>query len=163
MISKERLAEVAQNRNPEYLRQIVVSHSDAGLSYLAIAKETGLTKGVVAGIVYRARKAGVAVATTRTFPNKRPARAPAPAKPASAPKPAVAWNPARISLMELRSGLCRWPLWADDPPMSEKFYCGDAAIPDRPYCPHCYSISIAAPRAVGRAHFRLGIKTRKAA
>ena len=30
---------------------------------------------------------------------------------------------------------CRYPLWSGDEPISEKLYCGDAAVDGVPYCP----------------------------
>jgi len=42
----------------------------------------------------------------------------------------------RVSIMELTSQTCRWPLWGDD--QREGLYCGAATVPGQPYCcGHC--------------------------
>lgn len=153
MSRAQQLAAVAQNRNPEPTRQAVLDRAQAGMSYTDIAAdlaEFGITRGVVSGMVYRARKAGA------TFPKTRAEAAPkadkpkakrAPvAKPATVLKivPPANWFPIRLTIMQLRDGVCRWPLWgAAD---KDKFYCGLPVSGGSVYCPHCRAASIA-PRA----------------
>ncbi len=40
----------------------------------------------------------------------------------------------RVQIMELREGMCRWPL--GDPTRAEFCYCGAQAVTGLPYCPH---------------------------
>ena len=40
----------------------------------------------------------------------------------------------RVTIMELRESMCRWPL--GDPTSAEFGYCGTRAITGLPYCPH---------------------------
>lgn len=58
MTRVEKLAAAAQNRNPEIVKQAALALAIDGKSYTQIAEELSLTRNVVAGIVYRARKGG---------------------------------------------------------------------------------------------------------
>lgn len=52
------------------------------------------------------------------------------------PKP---MTPTAIKFLKMpNTGRCRMPLWGDDTPMSERFYCGAEALPAKSYCPGCY-------------------------
>jgi len=46
----------------------------------------------------------------------------------------VAPQPEGVTIMELREGMCRWPL--GDPTTPEFRYCGARAVEGLPYCPH---------------------------
>lgn len=107
----------------------------AGMSYIEIAGSCGVTKGIVAGIMFRA--GACAASPTRTGPRsiKRKAE-PKPeiivaASVAPTPPPARPPAPPR-----LRGGLeCSWPMWADDTPRRERSYCGCATGgPGMSYC-----------------------------
>jgi GcrA cell cycle regulator len=54
------------------------------------------------------------------------------------------WQPARISLMDLRENTCRWPLWVGSGPFAEKFYCGNESLPGQAYCRRCHDRSVPA-------------------
>lgn len=55
--------------------------------------------------------------------------------------PADDWQPARTALLDLRSSNCRWPLWTDATPRSERFFCGNAVVPGGSYCSHCATLA----------------------
>ncbi len=58
----------------------------------------------------------------------------------AAPAPVVAADPVplatsrRVTIMDLRESMCRWPL--GDPTSPDFHYCGDRAITGLPYCTH---------------------------
>ena len=156
MISIERLAAVAQNRNPAYLRRQIIDSANAGCSYLAIATATGLSKGVVAGIVYRARKQGLVTLEVQRAPRHTASpivKAP-PAPKLVAVEPAARSESPGIGIMSLRENTCRWPLWGNHARPDQKLFCGDATQPGRPYCPACH------PRSVSAPHIAAGVDRR---
>ncbi len=167
MTRAQQLAAVAQNRNPEQVRQAVFARANAGMSYTDIAADLGVSRGIISGIVYRGRKAGMTFPKTRALgapkPDKPKAKRAPIAKPASPLKivPPANWFPIRLTIMQLRDGVCRWPLWgAGD--KGDKFYCG---LPSSGsvYCDHCRALSIS-PRATISLDKRLGLsKLRRAA
>jgi len=61
---------------------------------------------------------------------------PAPDFPASAPTPASTPLPVsqRVTIMDLRESMCRWPL--GDPTTPEFRFCGARSITGLPYCTH---------------------------
>jgi len=64
-----------------------------------------------------------------------PVQPPAPEAPAPVPRPepvALAVS-RRVTIMDLRESMCRWPL--GDPTTPDFHYCGDRAITGLPYCP----------------------------
>ena len=202
----EKLAAVAQNRNPEIVKDAALALAIEGKSYTQIGIELSISRSVVSGIVYRARRAG----DTRIPPagkgggitkeEKEQAKAAKAAKPPRVAKPealrfnprkvpaiyaafgsiepaqvaaiAVArrdererkmtaadanWHPLALDIMAIRDGLCRWPLWRGEAPISEKFFCGLPALTGSSYCPHCNAKSLA-PRSETKAIDRkLGI------
>lgn len=167
MTRASQLAAVAQNRNTEQVRQAVFDRANAGMSYTDIAADLGVSRGIISGIVYRGRKAGM------TFPKTRAPSAPKADKPkakrAPAAKPATLlkivppanWFPVRLTIMQLRDGVCRWPLW--DAGDKDKFYCGLPATSGSVYCAHCRAVSVA-PRATASLDEHLGLsKIRRAA
>lgn len=154
--SRERLAAVGQNRNPGDLKDAIVALAREGKSYTDIAAETCMSRGTVSGVVYRARKAGL-LDPARPMPKREPAARPA-AKPAFQPKderprppeqdpapvaapPVAPHKPARVHLLSAKDGQCRWPLWGNSAPLSEKFFCGNVVVPGRSYCAHCCRLS----------------------
>jgi hypothetical protein len=69
--------------------------------------------------------------------------------------PTADWQPKRLSIMDLRAKSCRWPLWTGTVPFTEKFYCGNEALPGLSYCPRCNARSVSAAyvaAAVDRRH-----------
>jgi GcrA cell cycle regulator len=137
-----------------------------GLSASQVAAElgTGVTRNAVIGKIHRL---GLAErAKTPSAPRPRAAKAPRAQQPAArtqgasvmgnvalafAPRPIVAAAPrieedvvvpmsARVTLMELRESMCRWPM--GDPTASEFRFCG-ARSPGGagPYCNHHASIA----------------------
>jgi hypothetical protein len=200
------LAAVAQNRNPEIVKEAALALAIEGKSYGDIAVDLGLTKGIVAGIVYRARRAGdtrippaskgggqsndqkaaklqrVAKPESKRFnPRNVPAiyKAFGSVEPAQVAAIAIArrdererkmaapdadWQPLALDIMAIRDGLCRWPLWRGDPPISEKFFCGLPAVEGKSYCPRCQSKSVSPRSETAAMDRKLGIaQARKAA
>lgn len=161
MTRAQQLALVAQNRNPEPMRLAVLDRASAGMSYTDIAAALGVSRGIISGVVYRARKAGMTFPKTRALgapkPDKPRASRVAIVKPAPAPQPAppADWFPVRLSIMELRDGVCRWPLWGRSAE-GGKFYCGLPISGGSVYCAHCHALSIA-PQATRSLDKRLGI------
>lgn len=134
-----------------------------GLSASQIANElaNGITRNAVIGKVHRLGLSGRAKApvasTARARPNTERSARQNPPRPASAPivrgnlayalapRIAVEARPMRaedtvvipiserVTIMELRESMCRWPL--GDPSSTDFRYCGaDAPIGDGPYC-----------------------------
>jgi len=156
-----------KHRNPAV--PAVVKRALAGMSFLEISEDLGITRCSVAGIVYRARGKGMVFPTTRSEePEDRPKPAPrpegaAPPRPVAvkAPKPRLVvdanYAPQRVTIMELRDGICRWPLWDNDAPPSERFYCGNESDAGHVYCGHCRALSVASKPAgpVTLKHFSM--------
>lgn len=204
----EKLAEVAQNRNPEIVKEAVLALAIDRKSYTQIAEALSLTRNVVAGIVYRARKAGDVrlPAIPKGGGMTKAEKAAKAAKPARVAKPealrfnprkvpaiyaafgtatpsqvaaiAVArrdererkmtaadadWHPIGLDIMAIRDGLCRWPLWRGEAPISEKFFCGLPVIAGASYCPHCNAKSLAPRSETKSIDRKLGIPQARAA
>jgi hypothetical protein len=49
--------------------------------------------------------------------------------------------PHATDIWRLTDKSCRYPLWRDDEPISEKMYCADVAIEGLPYCAACARIA----------------------
>jgi GcrA cell cycle regulator len=135
-----------------------------GLSASQIAAELGgITRNAVIGKVHRLGLSGRAKATGATTPRPRkpirpPGQPPHPAagphtrgntalaaQPATEAAPLPVYAPApredvvvpmseRVTIMELRESMCRWPL--GDPTTPEFRFCGARSIVGLPYCPH---------------------------
>ena len=133
-----------------------------GLSASQIASElsNGITRNAVIGKVHRLGLSGRAKAPSQAAPRPRPAAKPAsrPAAPRQhapivrgnlafalaprimeTPEPKVAVAEVvipmseRVTIMELRESMCRWPL--GDPSTPDFRYCGaDAPVGAGPYC-----------------------------
>jgi hypothetical protein len=86
----------------------------------------------------------------RRVPYQVPRQAPTEATHEGSSKPVDIW--------QLTSRTCRYPLWRDSEPISEKLYCGDTVVEGLVYCPcHarlCLSAFSAEP-AKGHAAFKL--------
>lgn len=134
-----------------------------GLSASQIAAElaNGITRNAVIGKVHRLGLSGrVKCAAPSAAPRPRPS-APRPLRPppprpatavtrgatalalqpenfvAPAPRPVedvVIPMSARVTIMELREGMCRWPL--GDPSTADFRYCGSHSDIGAPYCAH---------------------------
>ncbi|HEX8168697.1 MAG TPA: GcrA family cell cycle regulator [Beijerinckiaceae bacterium] len=134
-----------------------------GLSASQIAARMGgVTRNAVIGKVHRlglSGRAKSAAAPAQPRPRK-PARAPSHPlthRPAAHGNAALAAHPReepqpqpepqaeidedvvipmseRVTIMELRDSMCRWPM--GDPTTPEFRFCGGKAIPSLPYCPH---------------------------
>jgi hypothetical protein len=46
-------------------------------------------------------------------------------------------GPMATWFVEAKPSQCRFPLWADDAPLADKFVCGEPIEPGKPYCPAC--------------------------
>ena len=133
-----------------------------GLSASQIASElsNGITRNAVIGKVHRLGLSGRAKAPAQTTPRSRPSKpvraAPPPPRQqqpivrgnlafALAPRMAEAPQPRaqledvvvpmseRVTIMELRESMCRWPL--GDPSQPDFRYCGaDSPVGGGPYC-----------------------------
>lgn len=140
----------------DHINPAVIERAMAGMSFTEIAEDLGITRNTISGIVYRARHKGMIFPTTRSEPpSDRPAPAPRP-KDAAPPKPRVVpirapkplpvvdenYSPQRLTIMEIRDGLCRWPLWGNNATHSERFYCGNPSDGGHVYCGHCRAMSI---------------------
>ena len=99
-------------------RHAIIAAALAGRTYVQIAATFRVSKGAVAGIIYRAK------------------RSPAPPEycvPAQAQRTGP--TPDAVPLLEVRPNQCRWPLWSAVTPFDDKFYCGVGIDPGRNYCP----------------------------
>jgi len=135
---------------------------EEGLSASQIAAQlTGVTRNAVIGKVHRLGlsgrvKAGDPVAAVRKKareadveviaedatlpPDVAPVAVGTEAGPHPEPKLAVAAElvavavSRRVTIMDLRESMCRWPL--GDPTSTDFHYCGDRSITGLPYCTH---------------------------
>jgi GcrA cell cycle regulator len=120
----------------------------------ALVENEGATSGQIAlrmgcsrnAIIGKCNRLGLRLPNA-TGLRARPYRRRKPKPPVAAPRPT--WKPTprrapaeaaqevfadRVSIFELSSETCRWPLWALDVPFHEKFYCGGWTIEGSPYC-----------------------------
>lgn len=83
------------------------------------------------------------------------AHRPAPefAQPAPAPEPVALAVSQRVTIMDLRESMCRWPI--GDPTTPEFRFCGDRSITGLPYCTHHAEIAYQ-PAAERRRDRRVG-------
>ena len=141
----------------ELLRQLWLDGRSA--SQIAAELANGITRNAVIGKVHRLGLSGRAKAPTQSSPRQRPARPMAPRSTASRtsipvmrggaalayatdmqpiafPKPVaedvVIPMSERVTIMELREDMCRWPL--GDPSAAEFRYCGGKSPIGTPYC-----------------------------
>lgn len=106
---------------------LVTKMRRAGESYSAIGASCGLTKGAVAGLLWRAGKCERSPDRRGPIKRKRNPEAAKP-KPVAPPPPALLPPPPVVALQPgaLRPGLaCTWPLWTDATPRSQRTYCGE--------------------------------------
>lgn len=150
--SREKLAAVGTHRNPEHFKISIVQAALAGKTYSEIAAELGTNKGIVAGVVYRARKAlgRTSPAPEKSVPPKMEryrTRSTKAVPLVEAPVVSeIVWQPRPIHIVDAGSNQCRWPLWKANAPFSEKFVCGNAVEAGKPYCSHCNALSVAPRR-----------------
>jgi len=143
MASAEHLAAVGTIRNSEATKFAIIQMALSGKSYSEIAKEMGVKRGVVSGVVYRARRALVA--------SPAPVKAPPQVERCNARSQkrvrlveiaaSADWQPRPVHITDARDGQCRWALWGADAPFSEKLVCGLPAKRGQSYCAHCYGLS----------------------
>lgn len=129
-----------------------------GLSASQIAAELGgVTRNAVIGKVHRLGLSGRIKSSTPSLAPRRPRAAPQPSQPrprfatqgnvALAPSPMPEPAPAprqaaevmpfsceRVTIMELRECMCRWPL--GDPSRPDFRFCGAKSTPGAAYCDH---------------------------
>lgn len=143
------------------MREMAPDHSAS-----QIASVIGTTRCAVIGRCRR-RKIDLRSAATKVVraavlrlplkPRKaRVARSPVAVAPAPEPIVAIDWTPRMIGLDSLRRGSCRWPLWQAGAPPDQKFYCGNDALPGKPYCAHCFALGTS-PRTTVSLDRKLGI------
>lgn len=110
-------------QSPELVAKAVKLHA-AGMTYAAIAGACGITKGAVAGMLFRAG----ACKRERPAAKSKPEVAAAP----RAPRP----PPRLLPSGGLQPGLtCSWPAWSEDTPRRERAYCGcQTGGPGMSYC-----------------------------
>lgn len=156
---------------PKHLNAAIIDRAHAGMSFSEISEDLGITRNVISGAIYRARRKGVVFPNTRSEPPQdRPKPTPRPegaapprlrVVPIRAPKPRLVvdanYAPRRVTIMELRDGICRWPLWDNDAPPSERFYCGNDSDAGHVYCGHCRALSVGSKPAgpVTLKHFSM--------
>lgn len=125
-------------------RQAALAAVHDGFSYSHVARAFGCSRSVVAGLVHRAKQAGATFSKAKRRTSPAP-RASEPTRPVvAAPVVDGAYQPARVSFLDLRTEHCRWPLWANDAAPSDKLYCGNKVDRGRSYCSHCYGLSYSA-------------------
>jgi hypothetical protein len=115
--------------SPELIARAIKLRRE-GLSYTAIGEACGVTKGAVAGMLFRA---GVCVSCLTRVPardlkRKRKADAPKPPKPEPVRLPPPPLRAVSIAFAEGQDG-CQWP-------SGERPYvwCGAPRLPSRSYC-----------------------------
>ncbi|SFG92354.1 GcrA family cell cycle regulator [Methylobacterium gossipiicola] len=99
--------------------------------------------------------AATAIRETGTVVQLQPAQPPAPEAPVSAaePEPLALTTSRRVTIMDLRESMCRWPL--GDPTKPDFHYCGERAITGLPYCP-CHAQIAYQPAAERKRDRRVG-------
>ncbi len=129
-----------------------------GITQRRIAMMLGATPGAVAGFIHghpetraagpvlvgfgagaaivRVRMAGApkpVTAAVRPEPAPEPVPAPVPIAP---PKPAPARPVGHLSIMEIRDGCCRWPMWGEErhAPPETRLMCSAPCPIEQPYC-----------------------------
>ncbi|MCV0395444.1 MAG: GcrA family cell cycle regulator [Rhizobiaceae bacterium] len=134
---------------PDWTRLTAREKADAvlpmvheGMTMTAIAARfTNCSPGAIVGAINRMRKAGVVVPSNkqnggRPRTAKEPRRKPKPSEPIIRISRASAFDPipgtTPVTIMELGSTTCRWPVSGREPVASE--YCGQACPVDQPYC-----------------------------
>lgn len=64
--------------------------------------------------------------------------------------PVIPSSSHRVHVIQAENNHCRWPLWADDAPFDEKFYCGSPTANvtgGRPYCRHHTEMALGQSKA----------------
>jgi hypothetical protein len=120
---------------PELVERAVKLRRE-GLSYLEIAASCGVTKGAIAGILFRA---GTCAVSTRRQPARSIKRKPKQPKPEVAViVPRAPPPPPRVVSISFAPGQhsCQWPT-GDERPF---VWCSAARMPGRPYCLAHYEI-----------------------
>jgi hypothetical protein len=82
------------------------------------------------------RRGGIAPTRLKAAPplvSQIPHQAPAEATHKRFHKPADIW--------QLTGSTCRYPLWRDSEPISQKFYCGEVVVEGLPYCDACARVA----------------------
>ena len=153
--------------------------SDHSLAQLArdysaaqIAKQLGCSRNAVIGRCARRGIGLSAYLVPRVEPIQRAANRRATARQSYAAKrgklaaaepieiidtrPPLPFEPRGLTIMGLRDGVCRWPLWANDTAPSDKRYCGSATAEGKVYCEHCSALSYA-PRRTESLDRKLGL------
>jgi GcrA cell cycle regulator len=145
----------------EQLRKLWLDGKSA--SQIAAELANGITRNAVIGKVHRLGLSGRVKSPTQAAPRPRPAKpanpaprreaSPRPSAPMSRGNTALAFAPRieaepvirpmedvvipmseRVTIMELKEAMCRWPL--GDPATPEFRYCGAKSPVGTPYCSH---------------------------
>lgn len=124
--ASEAADQLTQTFGVEFSRNMVISKAKSlGLQFISEAKQPCGSRG--------ARVA------------RRPSRAVS--KPKAAPiaflEAEESWTPRRITLLELRDGVCRYPI--GDPRAGAFAFCGAKTQPGKVYCGHCVCVAYETP------------------
>jgi len=128
----------AEEWTPDRIK-ILIAHWEEGLPTSEIGRRLGVTKNAVVGKVHRLglkkRQSPIRLSSNT---NSQPKKAKIVTKqqaPTVAPRAKMPTGEV-VKLEELTSSMCCWP---EGEPGTENFYfCGEQAIPDKPYCDaHC--------------------------
>ena len=125
------------------------------LSAAEIGRQIGMTKNAVVGKAHRLHLRSRPSPILRGVTPKRPAMRRLRAGEAVLPRlesvapnaPALPETPFPVGLLSSRK--CQWPLWENDTPRTEKKFCGERAVIERPYCrAHCRRAYVRVAEAV---------------
>lgn len=139
----------------------IVERVKAGESFGLIAKDYGISRNTIAGMIYRARRRGEDIPLDTT--KARKSLTPPPAKKRQ-PKPAAQVLPPQppyehvgVAFLDVKEHHCRWPLWGKTTPFVDKLFCGVETPAGQPYCDHCRRLSVA-PKHTSDTDRRLNFK-----
>lgn len=147
-----------------FFKQLMAEAKSATVIAAELSQLTGL-KFSRNSIISKARREKIAFQGPKTFRPSRPATKPAPRKVMRLPtrqimptlsflEPAAPNEPLRLSIMEMETGQCYWPVTPDGTPT---LFCGQPVdIRHNSWCPHHRSIGceVLKPQARKRPAYR---------